>query len=272
VYTPWKEGRDVRILLAQEMVDRATGNLRTIKSILTSNETFRRLWPTHIWGNPNREADKWNEQQILIPRNETYPDPSIMTVGVTGAICGGRFDVIIKDDLVADAASNSEKIMQQAIDWHIFSRALFDDYDRSLEYIIGTRWAVQDLYGYIQEKDPTVDILVRSIVEDGQIIYPEAITWEAIERLKREYGPMYYLLFMNNAVDAALVEFSSADIRKYIYQGGDLIADDDPRDQFLEEWYDQPAVELAQREPKPNATTWERLRERPKDMFWRFRA
>lgn len=136
-YMPWKAGCDVRVLLAGETETRATDNLRVLRNVMEGNELFRGLWPHLCWENPRREADKWNERMLVVPRNEDYPDPSVRAIGVGGAITGARHDVHIKDDLVSEEAANSEVVMQAVINWHVNSRALFDDPDRSLEYVIG---------------------------------------------------------------------------------------------------------------------------------------
>lgn len=137
LYMPEKPGCDMRVMMAGETETRATDNLRVVKNTLESNELFRGLWPHLVWDNPRKEADKWNEKMLVLPRNENYPDPTYRAIGVGGAITGARHDVHIKDDLVTEEAANSEVVMQGAIRWHTNSRALFDDQDKSLEFLIG---------------------------------------------------------------------------------------------------------------------------------------
>jgi hypothetical protein len=233
-YVPWKEGCDVRIMLAGETETRATDNMRVIRSVLESNDLFRGLWPGHVWDNPRKDADKWNEKMLVIPRNENYPDPSIRAIGVGGAITGARHDVHIKDDLVSEEAANSEVTMQNVINWHVNSRALVDDPDKSLEFVIGTRWAVHDLYSYIMQNDPTVSYLIRSIVEDGKTIYPEAFGTDTVERLRKEFGIMFALLYMNNIGDPDLVDFTEEDLRFFCLVGDMCEFEGDGRDTTLE--------------------------------------
>ena len=151
IYFPGLAGCDNRILLAQENAKKAAKNLGVIKATMEGNKVFRSLWPEICWESPKRQASKWNNQEIVIPRNEAYPDASIETVGVGGAIAGSRPTVIIKDDLISNNAMNSDVVMNDAIEWHITSRALMDEYSKdtnleALEFIIGTRWAVNLLY------------------------------------------------------------------------------------------------------------------------------
>lgn len=233
IYIPGKDGRDTRIMLAGETADRAQDNLRVIRSIFEQNNFFRSMWKDHVWENARRESEKWNEKALVIPRNENYPDPSIRAIGVGGAITGARHDVHIKDDLVSEEAANSELVMHGAIQWNTNSRALMDDQDRGLEFIIGTRWAVQDLYSHIIRNDPTVATMKRSIIENGRVIYPEAFSMETVERLRAEFGAMFALMYMNNVGDPELVDFFEEDLRKFKLDKGMAVFEEDGRDNAL---------------------------------------
>lgn len=236
-YLPNKPGYDCRIMLAGETESRATDNLSVLRNVLEKNELFRCFWPHLVWDNPRRDATQWNQKALVLPRQENYPDPSIRAIGVGGAIVGARHDVHIKDDLVGEEAANSELVMENTIRWHINSRALFDDPDRSVEFIIGTRWAVHDLYSYIMTEDPTVDYVVRSIIEDGQAIYPEVFSLESIQRLEDEFGIMFPLLYMNNVGDPKLIDFQESMLRFFESRNGEAHYDADLRDHTLQQKY-----------------------------------
>lgn len=236
-YTPYKHGYNSRILLAGEVDTRAVDNLRVVKMNLEENQLLRALWPDMTWDNPRRDAPKWNENEIVIPRTINYPDPSIRAIGVGGAITGARHDVHIKDDLISLEAANSEVAMQRADDWHKTSRALLDNQDYSLEYIIGTRWAVADIYSRIIAEDPLVEYIVRSVIENGELIYPEHFTWAGIEHLKATLGPLFSLLYMNNVGDPSLVDFQMDQLRFFQLVDEIVEYDIDPRDAILEQRY-----------------------------------
>lgn len=219
-------GTECRIMLAGETEGRATSNLRVIETAFEGNQLLRALWPESVWEEPRRQAKKWNDKAFILPRENEYPDPSVFAIGVGGAVTGARPNVIIKDDLVSIAAANSDVVMRDAIEWHKASRALMDEYEKdtgqeSLEYIIGTRWATFDLYSYIMQgddeapADPTVDIEIRAIIEDGAPLWPERFDDKRIEQLKAEFGSMFWLLYMNTASDASLVDFSTAAVRSF---------------------------------------------------------
>lgn len=250
IYLPGKAGTDTRIMLAGETERRATNNLSVIQAAFEGNRLLRALWPQCCWENPRKEAPKWNKIEMVLPRTIDYPDPTIQAIGVGGAITGARHDVHIKDDLISFEAANSMVVMETAISWHLASRALLDN-DYSLEFIIGTRWAVHDLYDMIMnggvidgekfDKDPTVDVVVRAIVEDGKVIYPEKFSLQttpgkiAVTSLMKEHGTMFPLLYMNSAADPSLVDFDMDEVRAFGFNEGELTFEEDERDTTIAE-------------------------------------
>ncbi len=227
-YFPKLRGTECRIMLSGETERRAVSNLRVIATAFESNTVLRALWPEVIWENLRRHSKKWNDKEIILPRETEYPDPSVFAIGVGGAITGARPNVIIKDDLISLEAANSDVVMATAIEWHKASRALMDEYEKdtgqeSLEFIIGTRWAAYDLYSFIMHggdetpADATMDIDIRAIIEDGKTIWPERFNEERIAQLRREHGSMFYLLYMNTAADASLTDFNLQILRPFTF-------------------------------------------------------
>lgn len=225
-------GLDTRILLCGETERRATDNLRTVAAALETNARLRAFWPACVWDAPRRQAPKWNDRELIVPRTTEYPDPTIRAVGVDAAVTGAHPLVLIKDDLISIDAANSPVVMQTAIQWHVASRALIND-DRALEFIIGTRWAVSDLYAHIIETDPSVETQVHAVIEDGRPIYPEMFTLEKIARLQREFGVLFPLLYMNAATDPELTDFDASLVRAFAIEGDRVRFASDPRDLLL---------------------------------------
>lgn len=233
-YIPGLEGCNTKILLAGEVSKRAEENMSVIRNVFEQNVKFRGLWPHLVWENPRRQSSAWNNTSLVIPRNVSYPDPSIRAAGAGGAITGTRPHVAIKDDIVSEEAANSPVVMQSAIDWHRNTRALYESQDESLEFIIGTRWAVNDLYSHIIENDPTVEPMIRSVVEDGRPIYPEVFSMETIEGLRKSMGIMFALMYMNNVGDPDLVDFPTEELRFFQRHADKVMYDEDYRDTILE--------------------------------------
>jgi len=245
IYFPKLAGSECRILLAGEKETRSTDHLRVIETEFEGNTLLRALWPEVVWDNPRRESKKWNEKEMIVRRKVEYPDPTIRATGVGGAITGARPNVIIKDDLISIDAANSDVVMQTAIEWHIASRALLDRYDtksdmQSLEFIIGTHWASWDLYTYIEENDPTVEVAKRSLYEidergDLKIIWPERYSWDQIDDLKKSFGARFWLMYMNQPLNSDLADFDMSMVRRFSLRDGlEVEFSSEQRDELIE--------------------------------------
>lgn len=241
IYFKGLEGSECRILLAGETESMAKKNLRVIKAIFEENKLFRAFWPQRCWERIGRNVREWSTEAIIIPRKSEWPDPTVRAVGVGGAITGARPNVMIKDDLISFKASNSPIVMEEAIEWHKTSRALLDKYEvesglESLEYIVGTRWAVYDLYSEIIDNDSSVEVIADNyhrIIRDGNILWPEKYSQEDIERLRMEHGSMFFLLYLNSAADPNLTDFNLELLRNFTLIDNKIIFDGDARDDFL---------------------------------------
>ena len=116
-----------------------------------------------------------------------------------------------------------------------------------------TRWAVHDLYSHVMREDPTVQVWKRALIEDGKLVYPKAhlsARWrshgfddEKVADLRRTHGTMFPLLYMNEAGDPSLVDFSADDLRAYTVDGTtrSLVFEEDDRDLRLARKLNAPA-------------------------------
>lgn len=229
------QGSSTRILFASKTAGLAQDTIGEIALACEQNKLLRALWPHAMWDNPRKEAPVWNRERLVLPRRDPFKEASIETVGVGGQITGYHFNVHIFDDLIDIESANSPTIMQTALDWWKTSRALMDDYDKSLEFTVGTRWAVGDLYEYIQRNDPSVDCSLRRIVEDGEPIFPERISLATVAQLQRENPERFPLLYMNNATDPTLTDFVMSSVRRFFISKGQVCFDEGPPDMVLAE-------------------------------------
>lgn len=234
------DGRLTRILLASKTADLAQLNLGEISQQIEKSSLLKLLWPHCFWSNPRLavrqgQAASWNNETICLPRPEIIREGSIETIGVGGTRTGYHFDVNVHDDLIDIEDRNSSTTMNRAIEWHTASRAFLQDEDYSPELILGTHWAVNDLYTHIIEDDPTVEVYVRSIVEDGRPIMPEAYSLETIERMKAQYKELFPLLYMNNAYDPELVDLNIELLRTFQIEGDEIVFQENELDYSLRE-------------------------------------
>ncbi len=251
VYFPGECGREQRVLLAGETIERSKEALRVIQTNCEANALMRAFWPDHFWQNSARKESKgWSSDKLILPRTNEWPDPTIRAIGVGGAITGAHPSVLIKDDLVTLDASQSVAAMDYAITWHKASRALINK-PGSLEFIIGTHWSIHDLYTEIEQNDSSVAFMKKSIIEphpetgEPMSIFPEYYTLDdtdetktKISDLRKQHGAaMFSLLYMNTARDASLLSFDVEEVREYAWVDGNVEFKEDERDQILREIY-----------------------------------
>lgn len=218
-------GTDTRILLASKTSGLAQSTLAEIMMNIEGNELLPAFWPHCFWED-TKKARWWNQERLVLPRKATHKEATIETVGVGGQITGYHFNVHIFDDLIDIESANSPTIMFKTLEWWKASRALMHDRDRSLEFIVGTRWAVADLYDWIIKNDPSVEPHVRAIIEDGEPILPEMFTLDMIAQMQREDPALFPLLYMNSATDRSLTDFDMERVRDFFISDGKLCFDE----------------------------------------------
>lgn len=252
VYFPGTAGQDTRLLLACETEKRGTDHVRVIENVLEGNALYRALWPHVVWeGNPRKYTKKWNDTEFIIPRSPGiyYPDPTFRCVGVGAATAGSHPAGMIKDDIVGEAASNSQIVMEATTQWHKASRALIND-PTCLEWIFGTRWNLGDTYEVEVLNDPTVECSIVGILdgEGGTPVWPEKVAltdadrdaWNAthpdtewkhsVEQYKRESGSYFPLFYLNQPCDPTLTDFQPEQLRTYTIEGERVCFPVDARD------------------------------------------
>lgn len=125
--------------------------LNAIKARLTSNayaKMHQAFAPEGGW----RDKDQsWSATMIYVTGKydgETEKEPTVEAVGMGGAIYGGRFDVIICDDVVDN--ENAHRYEDQT-DWLMVILDSRLPPDGGLMLVLGTRLAPNDLYGNLRK-------------------------------------------------------------------------------------------------------------------------
>ena len=235
------QGTSTRCLLSSKTSQLAQSTLSEVMQIFENNQLLRGLWPHAVWEDSRRQARVWNAERIELPRKFIGRESTIQTIGVGGGVTGHHFNVLYHDDLIDINDANSPTTMQTAIDWFRASRALADNPANTLEFITGTRWAVHDLYEWVERNDPSVEVTTRRMVEGGAVIFPERYSVEkapgraSVAELRREHGVMFPLLYMNSAADPELTDFDMSKVRFFKIEGDEIVFDEDERDAVLTE-------------------------------------
>jgi predicted phage terminase large subunit-like protein len=202
-----------RILIANESATNAERMLRGIRQHCESNKVFRALYSDVIPKDTRRV--RWNDSELDFARSEIYPEPTFDTIGMTGAFTSRHYSHICIDDPISEEAIKSEKVMEDTINRLSSVLPLLTDPSKDTIWIVGTRWALHDVYSWFEEKlGDRLARFVRAAIEDNQPIWPERFSLETLA-LKRSMMGEYKFscLMMNNPRNEELQVLNVQDLR-----------------------------------------------------------
>ena len=134
---------NTRILINNAVWDNARVMLFQIQEYLT----FKSALPT-IFGEFKGPRSRWTRDEVdIAQRTKALREATVMTGGVESAKTGLHFNVIINDDIVIRENVTTREQIDKVINFHRDCYALLDP--GGVIVNIGTRWAMQDLYGHL---------------------------------------------------------------------------------------------------------------------------
>ena len=206
---------EVRILLVQNTYTNACGKMGAIKQIVESNDLFKALYPEIL---PDNDCI-WSKDHAAVKRKGAYPEGTWEAAGTGTQKTGQHYDLIIEDDTVSPDKDNLTGAMMQptqgeiekAIGWHKLGDPLLIEPVDSQRLVIGTRWAENDLLGYLIEHASEYKVLTRAVREKdgkpdpaGEIQWPARFDESVLNSLERSMGPyMFSSLYMNHPTSAS---------------------------------------------------------------------
>lgn len=141
---------NLRILIDSELYGNSITYLREIKSHIQSEE-FRLLFGD--W-----KTDIWNESEIKISaRTKILKEPSIIVGGIGTTKVGLHVDVVIADDYNSPSNSSSPEQRKKVIDHYQYNQSILEP--DGIYAIIGTRYAEEDLIGWVLKHELGLDQL-----------------------------------------------------------------------------------------------------------------
>lgn len=202
-----------RVLLVNEVADNAQNFLSSIEQHFESNRVLRALYSSVI----PRDVRKvpWNAKEMRLNRDVRVPENTIEAMGIESAITSKHFTHITFDDPISEDAAVSPTVMQAAIDRTSRVTALMVNPNDNTADLIGTRWALHDVYSVWQGRyGDTMGKFVRAAIKDGVPIFPELISLDTLAQVRRDLGEyMFSCLYMNNPRDVANQDFNVQDLR-----------------------------------------------------------
>ena len=218
---------EVRLLIANETATNAERFLSAIKQHCEGNKRFRALYSSVIPTDVKKV--RWSSKELEFVRQGAYPEPTIDTVGMTGAWTSRHFDHMTFDDIISEEAAKSEKVMFDVINRISKLFSLMVNPEVGTFDLVGTRWAFWDVYSYmIKWLGPKMAKLIRAAIEDGEPIFPEKFSLETLAEIRNsphmgEY--MFSCQYMNNPRNPELQDFNINDLRFYRWSssGEDIV-------------------------------------------------
>jgi hypothetical protein len=139
---------NIRILIASAVWNNAREFLRQIQGFLTDRSLLPKLFGPFM-----NSKTRWTADDLDIAQRTDFTKrgATISTAGIEGSKTGMHYDLIIADDLVVRENVSTPDQIQKVI---TFYRDLLDLLDPGGELVlIGTRWTLGDLYGWVMENE-----------------------------------------------------------------------------------------------------------------------
>jgi hypothetical protein len=225
--SPWPYclGTNLRLCITHETDGAAQRFLFQISRHFLGNPILMGLFPEAI---PSFKQQRINKGELELPRSEFWSEPTFDTLGVGAKAQGRHYNFLKCDDLFGDKARDSETERATTIDWFDNIQSFLSTFAKDHIDVIGTRYAMDDLYSHIhkvygnqiikyirscEERDPTTGKLVS--------IFPEEFPLEKLKILKR--SPKTWIQYSNNPT-SFLTKFRADWKQYYTYASYNRIA------------------------------------------------
>jgi predicted phage terminase large subunit-like protein len=162
--------------------------LRQIKREFEANKILKALFPEILWGDPQKEAPKWSEDEGIIVRRKGNPKEA--TVEAWGLVDGQpiskHFSRMVYDDVVTRESVNSPEMIAKTTEMWELSRNL--GAEGGTDRHAGTRYHFNDSYKEILKRGITARLYPAT--KDGTVEgEPVLMSREALDKKRREQGP-----------------------------------------------------------------------------------
>lgn len=186
-----------RILLANESGTNAGRFLRSIRQHAEGNRVFRALY-SDIIPKDTRKV-RWNDSELDFVRQGHYPEPTIDSIGMTGAFTSRHYTHIGVDDPISEEAVKSELVMKDTLNRMSGFLSLLTDPSKDTIWLVGTRWALFDVYSrWMSDFGDKLGIIARGAIEEGQPIWPERFSLELLALKRQMMGEYKFSCLMMN--------------------------------------------------------------------------
>lgn len=185
---------NVRILIASKTLVNAQDFLKEIKGHFENNNKFKEIFGDYVG------RKQWDERSIEVkPRTESRKEPTIMTVGVDGAVASKHYDIGYFDDLVEEENSRTEHMRERLKRWY-YSVLIpcIEPPDpkipaRGKIRISGTRYHPEDLYDHLQKHEMSESTLViPALNKEDKSVWPDKFSDEDLKSKRKNMGVVIF--------------------------------------------------------------------------------
>jgi len=193
-----------RILIGNESATNSERMLRGIRQHCESNRMFRALYG-HVIPKDTRKV-RWNDSELDFVRQDIFPEPTFDTIGMTGSVTSRHYSHMCFDDPISEEAVKSEKVMYDVINRMKAITSLLTDATKDTVWLVGTRWALFDVYSWFDSSFPPewLGKFSRSVITPtGDPIWLERFPLDLIALKRKIMGEYKFsCLMMNNPRNA----------------------------------------------------------------------
>ena len=196
----------IRVLLLSHKATKAEEISLAIQNRISGDKLFQNLFPNV------KPSSKWAVDQWRLKGNETGEHPNFQTGGIDSPPLGGRFDIIILDD-IADAENMKTQAQRDKVRRTLEETIIpmLTPWGRIIMF--GTRWAWEDPIAWAQERGWR-EVIQKALLEvkvvdeetgeeriELRSYWPERFSVEHLLHLRDvEMGPKAFAKQMQNEV------------------------------------------------------------------------
>ncbi len=218
-------GTDIRVLLAHETHTGAQRFLYEITSHFLGNPKLMALFPECI---PDKRRQRINLNELELPRQEHWAEPTFDTIGVGGRAQGRHYNKIKLDDIFGDKARDSKTEAERTIQWFDNIQSFLVSLGEDKLDLTGTRYSLNDIYQHAFEQyGERMLKYIRRVEEKNaegilEPIFPERFTKKSLAILRK--NPIVWASQYINDPVAGLAQFEPSWKRFYEWVGENRVA------------------------------------------------
>jgi hypothetical protein len=192
-----------------------------------------------IFGDLSKDAPIWSADQIVVnTRTRAFHEPTVDTFGLGSSLTGQHLDLIFGDDFVNENNYLSDAAKQAG---RTTIQSMFPVLETHGSIVLsGTRWAANDLYGWVMDNDdaleqaaadgwtegkpdPTTARQWRTYIRgaytvSGDLFFPASITEKFLEQQRASLETkLFASWYLNQPFEEGLKVFTSIPQREFDY-------------------------------------------------------